>query len=295
MFPTPGTRANRQSFSSLLLRRLPRLNMLAPSDGVELFAQRRAGRQMAAQVGPSGRWYELQSALGSNRIGFTSALGGATTVTNVGIGTPTVSGTATTRSVANTSMLAASRRVGYVIASAAANQPTGWGLNGSLNTVWRGNATGLGGFFFATRFGFNAFTGGAGGNRAFVGLSASAWTSGDPSAVVNMIGVGFDSGDANFYVMNNDSSGTATKNDTGIAIAADKLYEVRVFCAANGAQIFVSLERLDDGALFEAGPLVTDIPVATSFLMGNVRANSGSSATTGAAIDIVGAYIETDS
>jgi hypothetical protein len=60
MFMTPGTRARQQSFSSVLLRRLSRQTIAAPSDGVELFARRRAGRSMAAQITPVGRLFEFQ-------------------------------------------------------------------------------------------------------------------------------------------------------------------------------------------------------------------------------------------
>jgi hypothetical protein len=229
----------------------------------------------------------------TNKVTYSVANGNSTAIGSVGLTAPTASGTATSRNIASTSLLASVRRIGYVLASASANLPTGWGLNGSLNTVWRGNAAGLGGFLFIGRFGFNAFTGGAGGNRAFVGVSSAAWTSGNPSAVTDMAGIGFDSADANFFVMTNDNSGTATRTDTGIAIAADKLYEVRVYCAPNDSKITLSLERIDDGAMFELES-TADLPTNTTFLMANMRANSGASATTGAAIDIVGGYIESD-
>jgi hypothetical protein len=264
-----------------------------PSAGATLFARRRAGRHMAAQIGPIGRWYEFQPSLGATKIGFAQAAGAGTGITIIGITAATASGTATTRTIANTSLLASTRRIGYVITAAAADSPTGWSLAGAQALWWRGNAAGVGGFCFVARFGFNSFTGGAGGNRAFIGLTAIPWTTADPSNLLNMVGIGLDSGDANFFVMTNDGSGSPTKTDTAIAVVADKLYEVRVFCSANDTKIAVSLERLDDGVLYEQ-TVTTDLPVNTTFLGAAVRANSGSSATTGAAIDILQAYIETD-
>ena len=51
------------------------------------------------------------------------------------------------------------------------------------------------------------------GHRFFVGLypASSAPTDVDPSGLLNLVGVGYDSADSQFYVMHNDGSGSATK------------------------------------------------------------------------------------
>lgn len=248
---------------------------------------------MAAQIGPSGIDYSFQPFFGANKISMASAAGAGSTISVIGMGSVTASGTATTRTPGTSSLFSATRRIGYVLASAAINLATGW--NFGANNFERGNVVGVGGFVFVARFGFNALTS---GNRCFVGMGASAIGTGDPSASTSMVGVGFDAADAlAFQFMTNDGAGTATRVATGITAATDLLYEVRVFCAPNDNKVAVSLERYNGDAgnttALAETEFFTDLPAATTQMQPQVRAGSGTQ-TTGGAIDIVSAYLETD-
>jgi hypothetical protein len=290
MFTSPGSRGRQQSFFSILLRRFPRFNEVAPSDGVELFARRRAGRYMLAQIGPSNVPYEFQPYLGGTKVGLATATGGGVTVSSVGISAPTASGTATTRIQGTTSLLTGTRRVGYVLASAAANLATGWSQGNAILLL--GNSGARGGFFFHARFGFNALTS---GNRHMVGM-ASATTTADPSAATNACFIGKDAADTNWQVMFNTSSGTCTKVDTGIAPVTDKIYDVFVFAVPNAKSIKFALLSYDDNGYVDASfeyEAFTNLPLLTALLFPRVLSGSGS-ATTGAAIDILQNYIESD-
>lgn len=61
------------------------------------------------------------------------------------------------------------------------------------------------------------------GHQAFFGICESnATLGGDASALLNMVGIGYDAADANsgnWYLMNNDGSGTATRTDLGSSFA----------------------------------------------------------------------------
>lgn len=294
MFLTPGSRARQQSFASLLLRRFTKSQPHAPSDGVELFARRRAGRFMPAAIGPSNIPFDLQPYLGANKIGFTTASGaGSTTTTSIGIGAVSPSGTATGRSVSTSPLFLTTRRVGYVLASAAINLATGWSLNATSTFCFRGAATELGGFFFHARFGFAALTA---GNRHLIGLTGSITTTVDPSTGLNIACIAKDAADTNFQVMTNDASGTATKIDTGIVPAVDKAYDVFIFAPPNSSSIKFALLSYDGTGQVDASfeyESFSDLPTTAALMGGRVLSGSGS-ATTGAQIDICQAYTETD-
>jgi len=128
-----------------------------------------------------------------------------TTVDQSGLGA-TATGTATAVALASTSYFTQSPRVQFVSAAGAGSSA---GLNGSSLTAWRGNASGLGGFYFNCRAGISTFqTNG----RAFIGLYSSASVIGNvnPSTLLNLIGLSIDSGQTTWRFITNDGAGTPT-------------------------------------------------------------------------------------
>lgn len=261
-----------------------------PASGLKLFARSRAGRRTLAQVGPSGIDYSMQPNLWGNTVALMRPNGNATTLSVIGI-TATAIGTATTASVASTSDLASVRRLSYVSAAAAGSSG---GVRGSANLWWRGNAAGRGGFFTVIRFGLATIPA---TRRWFVGMHpAGAPANADPSAILNMIGVGQDVGDTTIKFMHNDGTGTATKSDGSSVLsspAADEVWEVRIFCAPNSSQVSMSIERVMGTAALSEYTATTDLPSSTTFMAPILWANNG---TTASAIDphLVGLYIESD-
>lgn len=261
-----------------------------PTTGAKIFARSRAGRRTLAQIGPSGIDYSMQPNLWGNAVALMRPNGNATTLSVIGV-TATAIGTATTANVASTSDLASVRRLSYISSATAG---TSGGVRGSANLWWRGNAAGRGGFFFVMRFGLATITA---TRRWFVGMqNAGAPANADPSAIINMIGVGQDVGDTTIQFMHNDGTGVATKNagsSTLSSIAANEVWEVRIFCAPNGSTVSMSVERVMGTPALSEYTATTDLPSSTTFMAPILWANNG---TTASAIDphLVGLYIESD-
>lgn len=260
---------------------------------VKLFGRELATRMMAAIVGPSGLDVTLQPFLGRNKVGQWSAVGNTVTtpITAFGLALPTILSTATARTVvAGSTCLAAMRRIGYVSAATAA-AVCGWRL--AVGQFFRGSTPLAGGFFHVLRFGLSDVVFGP-GTRTFAGMMAQVTAPGDvnPSARANILGVGHDDGDANWQVMHNDATGTATKVDTGIPVNATDALELIVFAPPAGSGVGFRFTNLETGAFF-AAVVSNDIPLPTQLLTMNcVRTTAATTASVG--IDLVTAYIETD-
>lgn len=259
----------------------------APSAGTTLFA-RAAARTLPAFIGPSGVDSSLQPHIGANKAAWFQCTGNATTVVTPGI-TLTAIGTATTANWTNANMLTNSRRLSY-ISAAAAGSAGGWRENVLKYSM---GSSGWGGFHILMRWGWLTLPA---GYRVFHGLYGTAGVIGnvDPSTLVNLIGIGKDTGDTNLQFMHNDGSGTAVKIDTGIAPATNDVFDARIFVASGTQKIFFSLQKLNGGSLVTADSGVsTDMPSASQGLAIQNWCNNGATAS---AIDPhwMNYYIETD-
>lgn len=266
------------------------VNPAVPAAGATVFAKLRAGRRMAAQIGPSGVSYTMQPSLWGNKIGWWSAIGNSTTVSSIGINNVTT-GTATTRSVAITTFATSLRQVAFVSASSAGSSA---GTRHGAAQFYSGDAAGRGGYFYVARFVIDTI---AAGMRWFVGLLNGTLVIGNvnPSTLLNMVGFGIDAGQTTVRFFNNDAAGTATAADMGAsfpATTAGVVYEVRIFCPPNGGTISYSIERLDSAALAE-GSVAADIPASTTLLSPQMWVNNGATVAA-VALSVVTQYIETD-
>lgn len=221
---------------------------------------------------------------------YWTAMGNGTTVHVQGFG-ETAAGTPTARTVAAGSLFASQRRLGYVSAGAAGS--SAGTRHGSLQ-FWRGNAAGLGGFFYTARFGIAAAVA---QTRAFIGLHASAAVIGNvnPSTLLNMVGLAADSTQTTWRIMTNDGAGAATAVDLGAIFPANTsnadLYELQLWCDPDAAAISYRVERLNTGNVSE-GDLATDLPVNSTFLAPQIWINNGTTGTA-TAIDVLSQYVET--
>jgi len=149
---------------------------------------------------------------------------------------------------------------------------------------YRGSAAGYGGFFFAARFGHSTNTT---GYQLFAGMCAStAALGGDPSALTNMIGMGYDAGDAatgNWYIMHNDGSGTATRielNGTGsspnaAARGTDQGFDLYIFNPPNSSSFHVLAESINNQNVVFNGTITSDVPAADTALAWKVECRNG--------------------
>jgi hypothetical protein len=165
-----------------------------PAPGnLSLFARSYAGRMLTSAKGPSGLDFPMQAALFSNNVAMYFPATGTTAGQVLGW-TFTSTGTVSHPALASTSPqpMNSMRRTRW--ASATTSNAIGGIFSAQTNT-WRGNAAGLGGFFFYARFGqatnVNA-------SRCFVGLSAASAgiVAAEPSAANDSIGIGYDASDA---------------------------------------------------------------------------------------------------
>lgn len=263
----------------------------APASGIKVFSRNRpAGFRRLAMVDPDGRDAVMQAGLWNNSASWMMPNGNATTL-SVNRLTATAIGTAAAaRNWATTNLLTSLKRISY--ASAATAGSSG-GVKHNILQWWRGNAAGLGGFFFSCRFGIEVIPA---TRRWFCGLYGSTTnpSNAEPSTFLNCLGVGQDTGDTVPQFMHNDGTGAATKSAaTGVANPTTaKCYEVRVFCAPNSAQVTMSVQDLNvsNAVLYTA---TTDLPAATQGLLPLLWVNNGATA---AIIDVslVSMYLETD-
>jgi hypothetical protein len=190
------------------------------------------------------------------------------------------SGTITAGAFGSTSFRLASHKLQLATSTTAG---TSSDIRTTTNVVHRGAAAGRGGFVFHARLTPN--TSGTAGYRGFVGLTSSGATlaNGDPSALLNIIGLGFDAADANLQIMHNDGTGAATKVSTGIsARTADLTVDVWFYAPPNGGNISWWVNRLD-AAGTASGTISADMPATSQFLCMQCWINNGAVASAAAA------------
>lgn len=261
----------------------------APTAGVKLFS-RKLARSLPAFIGPSGVDSSLQCHLGANRASWFRPTGNATTVETPGI-VLTVIGTATTANWASTNLFTNGKRLSYISAGTAGSAG-GWRENVLKYSL---GSTNWGGFHVMARFGCLTLPA---GYRIFVGLYGTAGVIGnvDPSSLVNLVGLGKDTGDTNLQFMHNDAAGTATKIDTGLAMATSDVFDFRMFCAPGGTTVYFALQKVTGGGSWVTGDstgVPANIPAGNQGLAIQNWCNNGATAS---AIDPhwFNYYIETD-
>jgi hypothetical protein len=259
---------------------------------VTVFGKSVGGRILPAFIGPSGLDATLQPHTGRNKIALATPNGGDAVVTLVGLAL-TATGTASAATTAATNRYTWIRKIEYLVTVAATTAVAGF--YSTIANFARGTGTD-GGFHYVCRFG--PATGVASANRRlFVGMSNLLVppTDVNPSTLLNMIGVGYDSADTNIFIMHNDGAGTATKVDTSIVKpSADRTiaYELALFAPPGAAYVDYEFTQLNASTVFR-GRISTDLPAATTFLAPRGYTSvGGTSSVTGLAL--MGLYIETD-
>ena len=138
-------------------------------------------------------------------------------------------------------------------------------LFSSQKGFWRGDSSGLGGFSFAARVGYLSTENED--SRRFIGMTGTHLGSISTFGVTFLHMAGFsheDTGESNWFFRHNDGSGSPTAVDTGLAHAADKFYDMRIFCAPNGSTIYWWIQELNGSSA--SGSITTDLPDADEFL-----------------------------
>lgn len=265
----------------------------APSAGsLRYFARSQAGRMLPAVIGPSGIDVNLQPALFRNSIfmwmpstGTTVAINFGTNWTARNTGTGAAQATPTK---ASTNALTSLNRATFGTGTTATGVS---GTQSGASVAWRGNAAGLGGFFFFSRFAVETFRSDV---QLMVGLSAlNALLAGEPSVQNNTIALTKDAADTQWFLTTR-SGTTTTKTATGLTVTAGQILDLMMFAPPNGGSVTVRLVNAVDGTVYMDDVVIsTNLPVNTVFMFAHavIRSTTG---TTAALLALNRIYVETD-
>lgn len=279
-------------------------NPATPGAGTaRIWARNISGRIFMKWVGPNGIDNSFQTALFGNRIVMFNPSTG-TTGTGSGTsfgpawtsgGTVNHPGPATTAPAISNQM----KRTRYVNVATTTNQTLGIRFNSaSERQFWRGNAAGLGGFFFVTRFIVELIP--AATVRIFAGLTGNTSTHvvASDTVINDTCGLWHDTTDSsttfNFVTRDNVTT-TKTAIALSNAIAAGNSYDFYMFCPPNGSTIYYRLDDIVNNVTYE-GSTSTTLPTNTVFMQPQVAMSNGTAHTTvtTVGIGICSVYVESD-
>ena len=268
-------------------------------NNLRVYARNYGGRMLLNTRGPYGIATSLQPALFNSNVSYFAPNTG-TVGTGTGFGTIWQSNGTVTHPVPITTAPAVANqihRTRYANVASTSNQILGPKTNTtSEQAFWRGNAGGLGGFFFNTRFVIDAWP--AASARIFAGLSSvTAGVAASDSLSGDAVGLWHDTTDANsvMSIVTRDNS-TTTKSSVGtVSIAAGNVYEFTMYCPPAGTAIYWELWELVSGAGTLAS-VITTLPRNTIFMGPQVNMSNGTANTTvnTTAIGVSKIYIESD-
>jgi len=268
-----------------------------PTDGIVAYSKLVAGRHLPKIIGPSGIDTIIQVGLHGNSVFMVAPASGTTAPTAWG-GTLTTAATMSLQmTFASANPWQATSRKRFQSAATAASVT---GMRTAYTQWFRGNAAGFGGFWFRAQLGQNL---NLTGSQRFVGLCAStaalATTAGAVSALLNSIGMGYDTTDANtgnWFLIRNDGAGTATKVDLGVDAARNTThgYDLIIYCPPGAAtSIFVRVVNLHTNVVVLDTSYNTDIPAVNTGLAFKAECNNGAVASA-TNLEVAKVYIESD-
>ncbi|MBW4061184.1 hypothetical protein HJC99_01260 [Candidatus Saccharibacteria bacterium] len=275
-----------------------------PASGdLVVYAKPLAGRMMLKQQGPSGLTTPVQPFLARNKIGYWASPGNAATLPGVfGYTSPTVIGSATTRSVVTTSMFTRARRLGYTSATST-NAYAAQYVNVYQVTV--GDGSGNGGFYKICRFGISDALVVTGASM-FCGLEDNSnipanGTAIDPTTLTNAIGMGHGTSDTTMHIYYGGSA-AQTPIDLGSNFPANThstdLYDLALYAPPNSNNtVYYEVTRLNTGDVATGtltGTAGTVLPSSTTLLSYQRIWRCNGTSGKAVAYDVLSDYIETD-
>lgn len=269
----------------------------APSSGyARVYVGMMANKPTVVLRGPTGRVAPLQNFLGRMRVSWAQALGDSTSIGVFGI-TIAATGTATTAATTPGSTFYVSlRRIDYLVTVASTSAVAGFRYNQAQ--FYRGDAAGRGGFMFCCRWG--AATGVATSTtRGFCGMTSvtGAPTDVDPSSLNNILGFGWDNGDANFSFMHRTGSGTVVKDTLSTTIPKPSVnntsvYECTIYCAPNDTVVYYEITNLTTGDT-ASGSVNSSLPAQDTLLCPKCYMSVGGTSSV-IGVSLMSMYLETE-
>lgn len=278
-------------------------NPSTPGSGiVRVWGRSVAGRMLLKFMGPAGVDNPIQPALFGNNIVMyyptSSTNGGTATLGTFGIAW-TAGGTVSHPTPAS-GVYTQIHRTQYSNVVTTTNQTLGIiATAAGLPQFYRGNAAGLGGFFFFCRFGIELKA--ADTTRLFVGLTslATAMTAGDVSAATgDFCGIAHDTADgANvlwFITRNNTTTHKTTIS--GFTYGAGQGYDFYMHCKPNDSTIYYRLDDINSGTTVVDTSETNNVPRNTVMMGPQITMSNGTANVTATttAIAIARVYVESD-
>jgi hypothetical protein len=299
----PGSTLVAPVFSSYFDWEASSLPSAPTADVLRMFARKTSGRMLPKWVGPSGVDTWMQPALFGNNVVQYNPTAGTTATGGFGVlwakggssgtvDTPVPSGTSPAiinqmkRTRHRNVVTTADQAMGII--ATAANLP--W--------VWRGNAAGLGGWFFFTRFVIELWPGDS--CRLFVGLTPGTTEQVTTNTFQNnTIGLWHDAtmGANVLYLATKDGStyngGSAI---SGATLAAGQGYDFYMFAKPNDNTVYYRLDDINAGTTLIDSSVGTNLPTDSVFLGPQVEMSNGASFVTAntVGIGINRIYVESD-
>ena len=264
------------------------------ANSLQVYTQSLSGKLHLMKQGPSGDDEAVQASIWQNNTVLWTPGGTSNAGAWQGSATVTAGGTVGLGVFAVTNAYTAMRRSTFSSVVTTVNQQVGLT---SDQMFFRGNAAGMGGFFFVCRFGFNTWTA---GDRLFVGLTAgmTSTTQADPTTAANTIGFAINTGDTAISFIHVDSSVSATKDAIAgqPVLATNNGYDAYIYARPNDTTVYYRLENSLTGTVIVEGSTTTTLPANTQnmyarCIMGNGPSNTAAGA---ASIGINRIYVETN-
>ncbi len=270
---------------------------VSPASGnASLFFKGFANRQfMGVDPAEGAPWY-TQRHLAFGHVGYVLPQPGAAVTSAVGCALTTV-GTATAAGISNSGRYTRRSRIDYLVTTAATTAIAVARHSAAYVSVG-GSVAGEGGFLAVMEWG-PATGGTVATNRAFCGLHTnSAPTDVQPSTLVDCVGMGWDSADANIQMMHNDGTGTATKIDLGASfpvpsVDRTNLYRLYLFAPPGTTQRVDYLVVNTITGASASGSIATNLPTTTTLLAQKIWMSVGGTSSV-VGITLVSMYFERD-
>ena len=262
----------------------------APTAGfARIFTKSIGGRLLPAVMGPSGLDTTLQPHLGRSGWSMWTPVFGATTISALGSSALTATGTATLAAYATTSLHTRSRRVDFLVTTAATTAVAGYRLGTATNRM-------LEGFHHVARV--SPATGATVGTRRFfcgMAGATAAPTAVNPSTPTLILGAAYHAPATTSQALVPAAPGPPTKTDTGIARpSADRqsVYSINVFVPPGGTSATIQIIDEGTGSTFET-TATTDIPATTQTMAPRAYASVGGTSSV-VGLTLFSLYVETD-
>lgn len=239
--------------------------------GVKVFGKDMGNAPWPHFLAPDGvvPW-PVQPYVGDGRFYAWLPIVGGTTASLIGWPAQSVNGTSTTAAIGGGNRRTNAQRMEFLVTAASTGAcahfriaQAGFGVNGSA--AWEGGFRGL-------MHGAPATGCANASHRFFMGLGDSLSMSDvEPSSQTQVVGIGYDSADANLQFMHNDGSGTCTKIDLGASFAKPTTdrsvwYRLRLYAPPGTTRLLCyEVTNLETGAV-AVGAVTTNLPPASSYV-----------------------------